>query len=392
MLHRTNKDQLSSSSDQLPGNCGLRRHTLLSESFPLETGSHRDVAVIQSIEPKHDHDHGHFHGHHLHVRGRVDVRDGPEARIALDIAANDKDIPFDVSFDDNQKLNITTPPVLTWHEPYEPCLDVDVVVYLPKDSRLNLLYLHALTLDILLDSGLGLGLGHADLGTVSGDVRVRDGSLAEGTVGLTSVSGCVEAEVPVSEVIHVETTSGDISLKLVPVPDPPFSRSSLSVSSVSGKTNVTAKDMPTDVSYEDNVKTVSSDINLMLPFSSAAVRSSSGDITASLTPILAEGGFLKTKSLSGDVEVTVNEPADGRRLDSLTSHHDSTSGDQTIQYPASWEGKFRASAFSGHVSVKGKGVKVGGVRRGVKGGKGDGESRLKAKSFSGDIEVVIGEE
>lgn len=265
------------------------------------------------------------------------------------------------------------------------------MVYLPEGSKLNLLSLHAVTLPISLDDELSLGLNRAVLGTVNGDVRVREGALAKGTVRLSSMSGDVEGDVPISSDIHVETTSGDISLKLVPVPDPDFSLSSVRVSSVSGEVDVRAKGVPVDVSYEDKVTTISGDITVTLPFSSAAVSSTSGKITASLTPIYAEGGSLKTQSLSGHVEVTVQDPAhDG--LSSLTSHHDTTSGSQRIRYPDAWEGEFAASSFSGDVSVRGKDVKVGGVRRGVNGGKGDGESRLKAKSFSGSIEIVIGEE
>lgn len=265
------------------------------------------------------------------------------------------------------------------------------MVHLPKDSNLNLVSLHAVTLDVSLDDGLRLSLAHAEVGTVSGDVRVRERALAKGSLRLTSVSGDVEGDVPVAEVIHVETASGDISLGILPVSDPDFSRSSLSVSSVSGKVDVRAKGVPAHVSYDDKVSTVSGDITVALPFSSAAVSSTSGEITASLIPIFAEGKSLKTQSLSGDVKVTVQDPAEGD-LNSLTSYHDTTSGEQKIRYSDAWEGEFSASSFSGDVSVKGKDVKVGGVRRGVKGGKGDGESRLKANSFSGDIEVVIGEE
>lgn len=385
------RDQFSITGDRLTKLCGAERHALVSEGFPLQTGSHRDVTVIQKIEHKHDHDHGHPHARHPHIRGKIDVRDGSEARITLDITANSENMPFDVSFDDNQKLTITTPPVHPWSESYEPCLEVNAVVYLPKDSNLNLLSLHAMTLDISLGDKLGLGLNHAELGTVSGDVRVREGALAKGAVRLSSVSGDLEGDVPLAEVIHVETASGDISLNIVPVPDPKFSHTSLTVSSASGEIDVRAKGVPADISYEDKVNTVSGDITVVLPFSSAAVSTTSGEITASLIPIFADGKSLKTQSLSGQVKVTVHDPAVGG-LDSLTSYHDTTSGDQKIRYPDAWEGQFEASSFSGDVSVKGKDVKVGGVRRGVKGGKGDGDSRLKANSFSGDIEVVIGEE
>ena len=384
-------DQLARSTNGLINMCGSESVQLLSESFPLETGSDKDVTLIHKVEHRHRHEHDHPRGRHPHVHGFVDVREGSDARITLEINANGEDIPFDVEFGDDQKLTLYTPPVHHWSEYRPPCLEVKAVVYLPEGAELDTLSLHAVPLDVTLYDGLKLGLRHAELGTVSGDVRVREGALARGTLGAASVSGDIKTEVPVSETIRLETASGDISLTLLPVSDPDFKTSSLSVSSVSGKVGVRADGVPAEVSYAEKFSTVSGNIDLALPFASAEVSSTTGTISASLTPIFAEDSSLRTHTLSGDLKLAVQEPAKGK-LDSLESRHDTTSGTQKIGYPDAWEGEFDATSFSGNVKVQGKDVKVGGVKRGVTGGKGDGKSRLKAKSFSGNIDIIIGEE
>lgn len=372
----------------LPSLCGPARHSLASKAFALSTGPDRDVTVIQKIKHHHGHDH---RGRPPHVVGTIDVRTGPEAQITLDVTGTEEDIDFHAYFHEgSQELVIETPPATRWGAA-RACIEVKAAVYLPEGTELSRLSLRSVSLDVSLHGGLGLELSSADVGTVNGEVHVPDGSLAAArTVELASVSGDIKSEIPVAEVIRAQTTSGDISLVLLPVSEPTFSSCTLIASAVSGEIDIRAKGVPAQVPFSHKVTSVSGRLTLSLPFTDANLRSTSGDVTASLTPVFTAGETsLRTKTLSGDSDITVYEPVDGHM--ELDSQHEGTSGEIRARYPRAWEGEFAAESFSGGVSVEGRDVEVRKVRRGVKGRKGDGGSRMRAKSFSGNIEVVIGE-
>lgn len=380
--------QMSSGRPAPAGQCGPESFSLLSKTYSIKTGD-RDVNVIQRVKPDHGHDHD--HDHYVRVRGTIDVRPASEARIDLDISGNNEDIPVDVTFEENQKLTITTSdaPQHGDHHHHYPCVEVKVVVHLPEATILDRLSLHAVSLDTTLHDGLSLSLDSASLGTVASDIQVQQGAIASvRDLALNSVSGDIDAVVPLSETIHQETTSGEIKLTILPVEKPSFKRASLTVASVSGDIDVRAKGEPAHIHYDTKVHSISGEVAASLPFSDADLGSKSGEITALLTPVSASS--LRTSSLSGEVDLTVREPAAGSLKD-IGSQHESASGDLKIRYPSAWEGEFSATTFSGRVKVKGKDVDVRGMKRSVTGSKGDGKSLLRAKSFSGDIKIVIGE-
>lgn len=338
-------------------------------------------------------------GRHPHVHGTIAVRPSSEPGISLSVTASDPSIDVDVSFE-AQTLALTTPQLLSWDGPREPCIEITAVVNLPPGSELERLSLHAAHLNVTLDGALSLRLSDATLGSVPGPIHIPEGALASTrTLSATSVSGPIDAEVPVAEDMHAETTSGSIRLTLLAPEDrhPEFKSSKLSVSSVSGDVDVRGRGELPRVRYSHSVSSVSGKVEVALPFWESVVKATSGRVSADLTPLLVSEGepSVRTETLSGDMEVTISDPADGK-LDSLDSRHKSTSGDLTIRYPPSWAGHFKAESFSGDVDVRGKDVEVGRGkgrwRREVSGRKGEGGSQAGVKSFSGDVLLVIGEE
>lgn len=253
-------------------------------------------------------------------------------------------------------------------------------------------------MNVTLDGGLALRLREADVGSVPGPVNVAEGAIAGArALSVTSVSGPIDAEVPVAAVMHAETTSGGIRLSVLPGEDrhPKFESSKLRVASVSGDVDVKNKGELPRLRYSHSISSVSGRVEVSLPFWESVVKATSGRLDAVLTPLLVSKGSpsVQTQTLSGNMDVTVSDPADGE-LDNLESSHKSTGGGVTVRYPSSWAGRFKAESFSGRVDVRGRDVEVGRGkgRREVRGRKGEGGSEAGVKSFSGDVLLVIGEE
>lgn len=324
------------------------------------------------------------------------MRPSSDPGISLSVTSSDPSIDVDVSFE-GQTLALTTPQVSAWGR--RPCVEVEAVVNLPPGSDLHRLSLHAAHLNVTLDEALSLRLSEVDMGSVPGPVHVPGGSIASTrALSLTSVSGPIDAEVPVAAVMHTETTSGSIRLRITPGEDghPKFERSKLRVASVSGDVDVKSKGELPRLRYAHSISSVSGRVGVALPFWESVVKATSGRLDAALTPLLISGGSppsVRTQTLSGNMDVSISDPADGE-LDAMDSTHKSTSGDVTVRYPTSWAGRFKAESFSGSVDVRGRDVEVGRGkgRREVRGKKGKGESTAGVKSFSGDVLLVIGEE
>lgn len=373
--------------------CGSLPHTLISQTYPVTTGHEDSVTVVQ--RPRNVNPIAPLHGRHPHVHGTISVRpSSSEPGISLSVTANDPSIDVDVSFE-GQTLALTTPQVGTWA--HQPCVEVIAVVNLPPGSELDKLSLHAAHLNVTLEEDLSLQVSEVSIGSVPGPVHVPEGSLASAhALSLTSVSGPIDAEVPVAEDMHTETTSGGIRLRIL-APDsyPEFKSSKLKVSSVSGNVDVKGKGKLPQLKYTHSVSSISGRVEVALPFWESVVKTTSGRLSADLTPLLVSKGSpsVQTNTLSGNMDVTISEPADGK-LDALESKHESMSGGVKVRYPSSWAGNFKAETFSGDVEVRGKDVEVGRGkgRKEVSGRKGDGKSRAGVKSFSGDVLLVIGEE
>jgi DUF4097 and DUF4098 domain-containing protein YvlB len=349
-----------------------------------------------------DHDHEDELGRLPRVTGSFEVLSTitSSPRLSVDVTRNHESIPVQVSFDrSRQALTVTTPRVLSfWGQRHDPCVEVLAVLSLPPNSTLDVVSLNTISLDLSLADGLELMSDQVSIESVRGEIFVgEDALIGAKALTLRAVAGRVKADIPTVETARVKTTSGAIKLQLVPANDEaPRTASSLEVSTVSGKVDIREGEGLPNLRYSHSVKSVSGGINLALPFTTAStITSNSGGINARLTPVHIEGakaGTISTKTLSGKVDVQVEEPRGGGKLDRLFSKHESTSGTQTIQYPQAWEGSLAARSAAGTVTVEGKDVRVRKGKKGiVEGTKGKGKSRLDAKGMSGGIRVVIGE-
>jgi DUF4097 and DUF4098 domain-containing protein YvlB len=199
--------------------------------------------------------------------------------------------------------------------------------------------------------------------TASGDVKLEEpvaSTVNSGKLGkkipprdyqveVSTASGEISATIAMTSIAKIESVSGDLNLKILPLITKDSKKTSLTTDTKSGSTNLNV--------YEA--------IAMELP---EAAKSHARDIEA--------------------------RKADSPALSSFESKHSSISGDFKLLYPASWVGKFRADSLSGDIAVSGKDVKI--IRRGrgfgkyVEGEKGDGESFIKMNTMSGDVKLQVG--
>lgn len=179
-----------------------------------------------------------------------------------------------------------------------------------------------------------------------------------------TTSGDISGAAAFSSTASFRSTSGDLSVDLLPVLDRSLTKAdakaaSLQTSSTSGKTNV----------------------RVLEPLWVDSLSKSSADGSSYSAGLLGAG----------------DSPPP---LRCLYGKHRSTSADIQVTYPGSWEGDIELSSLTGDLKVAGDGVKLikagsewPGINKSLlarKGEKGAG-AKLKGESTSGDVDVVVGE-
>ncbi|QPG93719.1 hypothetical protein C2857_001999 [Epichloe festucae Fl1] len=202
--------------------------------------------------------------------------------------------------------------------------------------------------------------------SISGNVRIKE-SLAfavddkksgkklparDYVVKVETASGNVHADVAMTSRADFQSTSGDLTLKLLPLLTKGSERGDLHTETMSGTTTVTV-----------------------------------------LRPLEIQLGA-DEKTFMTDTEA--RRTADGPPLSELQTRHGSTSGDIKLLYPSSWTGRFKAESISGGITVKGQDVKIThssrGIPKRVEGEKGKGNSFAHMGSILGDVELYVGKE
>jgi hypothetical protein len=192
------------------------------------------------------------------------------------------------------------------------------------------------------------------VGSMSGDIRIVEPTDEEVparnyVVDLETYSGDVDATVAASSKLILDTHSGTITAKILPVLDPSLHNCgspAYSISTYSGSQKISVRD-----------------------------------------PLWAtEFGILREARIH-------KEPV----LDCLSSVHTAISGDVDVRYPATWSGNFAAQSVTGSLKVSGKDVVVDSQsnRPGMNSLKGhhlDGASALAVELVTGDVRILIGEE
>jgi len=198
------------------------------------------------------------------------------------------------------------------------------------------------------------------VGTMSGDIRIQE-PISDSkiparnyAVDLETYSGDINADIAASSSLVLETNSGTIRSKVLPVLDPDLHKCgnpAFTISTYSG----------------DQKFSVLDPVWVNLP-------TGENSLTQQSVHIHKE-----------------------RVLDCLASSHSTISGDVDVKYPSSWSGRFSAQTVSGSLKATGKDVVVDSriSKPGLKSIKGhhyDGDSALSVAIVSRDVTILIGDE
>lgn len=334
-----------------PGSCRNLQYKRPTESFDLAFSNDRRFNFIQDIS-KHD-SQGEWR---LKVDGDVIFRrtgEGtPGPSIVLEAVTNHESIEITTQFDSNtQDFRVTVPPYIQWAETsWWPCVRIRATVWVPADGSLESLAADTVHLGITLLDNLSIRIADTtNLQTVVGPViAATDGSENASDVGdgapesfnfasrkidVRTTSSPIKGSWPLYDELHLQTTSGDITVGIDPKPASKDSLpADLTIKSTSGHVEAwepacRRKQQPSLAAdqedaipprdYRVDVHTASGAIRGALPFSSMGrFHSVSGTLSLDLLPVLgrslanqtAETVVLETHTTSGSVTVHVLDP------------------------------------------------------------------------------------
>lgn len=209
-------------------------------------------------------------------------------------------------------------------------------------------------------------------------------------VKIGTTSGDVEARLFTGSNVEFASTSGALSLELLPLLDERWLNKSwrprLVTGSISGNHRVQINEpiltrLPDDANHSKRPSLPKSDN-----------KGESGKKSASPQVHTEQTGQTEIKRRR-TVSPHTSRGTEG--LAAFESEHDSISGNMKLWYPASWQGNFRMEAMSSSLLVRGKDVvvdknKKGWVSKEVAGHKGDGKSSIKIAQMSGNVDLQIG--
>jgi hypothetical protein len=245
--------------------------------------------------------------------------------------------------------------------------------------------------------------------SVSGDVKVIEPLLnaydskhddkfppRDYVVGVSSSSGEIIAELAFTSKAKIETISGDQKLKFLPVFGSSSSEPVLLTETKSGQTTLTVleplwKKSAASIGHYDPVAPPSpngrsKDKDSKLDDGEPWIIIHPDEQLSQLPPPPYMDIKPSMIASSGDGD-------EKHGLVYLKSHHASISGDFRIRYPASWEGKFALTTFSGSQEIRGDDLdykRAGGIIKRIEGTKGSGKSDLIVESMSGREELAFG--
>ncbi|EHK18708.1 uncharacterized protein TRIVIDRAFT_43875 [Trichoderma virens Gv29-8] len=210
-------------------------------------------------------------------------------------------------------------------------------------------------------------------------------------VTVSSASGDIQADLAFTSTAKFETVSGDQKIKLLPVFGSGSSaQPSISTDTKSGQTTFNV--------FEPLWKHFAASIGHYDPLAPPV---GGEDDTDSDEPwiIIHPDEQLSKLPPPPYMDIKPSMAANGggddeqHGLTDIKSHHASISGDFKIHYPASWEGKFSLTTFSGSQDIRGDDLhykRTGGIIKRIEGTKGNGRSSLTVDSMSGREELVFG--
>lgn len=236
-------------------------------------------------------------------------------------------------------------------------------------------------------------------------------------VDLFSMSGTVTGTLAFGYSAKVHTTSGHVTLTLLPVLDQaqaaaPARGSMIETSSTSGTTGITV----IDALWTDST----AGIYVPAPVLANTPASANGSLSAAPSPPPPPPVTLPPRDGDDSTSVGARDPYDlltppsassdlasrqqstlatNPALRVLSARHSATSADLYLTYPRSWEGYFDCDSLSGRIDVGGRDVQIlkrenglPGIKTHVLAGKGDWNSvgaMVKVHTTSGKIGVTV---
>lgn len=413
------------------GGCLDRPHRFAQLRTEVDLRPMRNLSIVQTVDKK-DNSRS---GWAPHISGSVVLRPAERSSpsiIDLEVITNDAGLGVSIEFDkETQRYTMVTPRRVDWESGSRaPCIQIRVTIHAPLESIVNALSIDTQHFDVDIREGLIFGaVKGAFIRTASGDVRApkQESSssqqapytLLSRDIYVRTTSGDIKGWYPLYDTLDIQTTSGDITAQVGPMPADPqaVAPAVLRAKSVSGKVafqepvdQISSSSRPDRVfpprDYVVDIITASGDVSADLAVTThAEFTSQSGDLKINLWPILDAGllkmeqqgsnPFIETDTKSGDTTLTVLEPlwtslatvggtippavprdrndppfllppdtsdafaiADTPALSVLKSKHKSVSGDIRLVYPSSWEGSLYAQTVSGSQTVHGKGLEI----------------------------------
>lgn len=188
-------------------------------------------------------------------------------------------------------------------------------------------------------------------------------------------SHSISGTYPLYDLLDLKTTSGSISITIVPHPG--TAPAVLRIASTSGSINIKIDKSYLNAAeaaqYQDALKrnldtkisSISGSVSGSILISGggeATITSLSGSLNLNFYPVhigrRSPESRLSTTTTSGSSNIKVHDPVFGAKLTQLVAHHHSTgSGSMHIRYPSTWDGDIHAkSVGSGSVNVRGQGL------------------------------------
>lgn len=288
--------------------------------------------------------------------------------------------------------------------PPNPYISVVATVQLPSHASFNIFDVATTALDVhFLPNGMGTkpriaagsGPDHSLPGTVPAPLSSSRRNV------IKSVSGSIRGTFDLLDLLHLETVSGSIDVRVRPQAasssDPLPAQFTAVTASGSIKVDFTG-DAVEDVPPRDylvTVKTLSGSISGRYFLGTRnSLESGSGGISTTLLPVSVFDAWseLHTKSTSGSVRVHVLSSLSGsdKPLSLLRGKHTVGSGSLRLEYPPEWEGEIRGSTASGSVNVHGDNVNVVvDTPSHFLARKGDGDGMIAFDSISGNVGIWV---
>ena len=356
----------------------------------------------------------------IHVRSLPkDIKDAFQVEMSYHFSSLAVSEEFEFSKEDEMLRIYTASTVQDYGtRGYQPCLYLNITIWLNADLQPDDFYIHTTTLDVIFDKDHTAQAQNVTVQTYTGSVTSNadaGGLVSWGGRDITIItdSSSIQGSYPLYDKLHLETRSGSITTQLTLHPGlhDRESEALLILKTTSGsiqaKTpmlrsaeegwgNYTIDDIPKR-DYQTEVELRSGSAQLQLIHGSrTSIFGNTGSIQAELTPWLEprKDSNIIVDSKTGGIDVTVRDAIayKGEPLRHLYSQYKFPTGHLTLRYPDEWEGEIVGQLMTGSLNIDWPGLEVRRYERlnlynqvEARKGKGDGWIHFTGGSGSADL-------